>query len=330
MADDNATKKEVLAKMFESGQMFRNIDSSSSAQDIEPLWGDWLIKKTLVVQVGQTGISKTTFNFDMILNIQEKGQYLGIEGKELRVLYFDMESGDSLIKSRLGLLNQQGKIHKDFYYYNSQGYDLKDLLPYINKIMEEKKINVVYFDPITLVDFSVDENSNSEATKQMSNYLRIRDNTGAAVILVCHPPKNDQIVDAINLVRGAGSRAALSDIVWVFSRTDNPDVFKFEIPKNRFVNSEFSQCIMKKEGEFIPVDDIDHAGFSEFKLQNQILCILPIGKEFHRADIATRLEIDKTNSPKQRALTRALTALTQKNLIYKPSYGYYQRVKRDS
>jgi len=328
MAEDKVktTKAQNLEKMFEEGLMFKDIDNSNKAKNIEPLWGDWLIKSTVIAQVGQTGIAKTTFNFDMILNIQEKGEYLGIAGKKLRVLYFDMESGDSLIKSRLGLLNQKGKKHEDFYYYNTQGYTLKDVLPYTKRFIESKKINVVYFDPITLIDFSEDENGNSEATKQMSNYLEIRDDTKAAVILVCHPPKNDKVSDSINLVRGAGSRAALSDIVWVFSRTDQHDIFKFEIPKNRFINSEFSQFIMKKEGEFIPINDIENAGFKEFKLQERIISIMEAGKETQRADIATRLEISTSNERGQRALNRALTALTQKNILEKPFYGYYRIV----
>lgn len=69
--------KELLDKLYEEGMLFAPIRTTDSAPDLEPIWGNWLFKKTVIEEVGEPGISKC-LDEDTLL-ITEDGSLIPIK-----------------------------------------------------------------------------------------------------------------------------------------------------------------------------------------------------------------------------------------------------------
>jgi len=317
--------------------IFNCIDSVRDADSPVTFWGNWIVKNCIILESGFGGISKTTFNYGLITSLMDDGKFLGVEGKQdLKVLYLDLESERSLIKSRLNLLGRLGVNHPYFYYTNKPDKTFKQSKPDIEKFFEKKwKPDLIFIDPYSLAFPSRNENDNAEATREMKLIRNCVKDWELTIILVSHSGKRDMFGAGHN--RGASARPNLADITWNFHSMGleySSDLFIFDIPKNRWIHDGFFECISKTEGEFEVVPFPEgfempkiNVGIKAFQLQDKIEQALADGKIKDKPTIleAMEMELPKHGSSEDVTFHRALSALMQRGNINKIARGLYQK-----
>jgi len=315
---------------------FQCIDIVRSAKSPVTYWGNWIVKACIILESGFGGISKTTFNYGLITGLMDEGKFLGVEGKQdLKVLYLDLESDNSLIKARLNLLGKLTINHPNFYYYNKPDKTFRQLKSELEQFFKQHWMpDLIFVDPLSLAFPSSNENDNAEATRQMK-YIRNRvSDWETTIILVSHAGKRD--IYGVGHNRGASARPNLADITWNFHSLGiefSDDLFIFDIPKNRWIHDGFFECIKKQEGEFevVPFPEgfelpKPNVGIKAFQLQEQIEQVLLDKEARDRAAILDALGIEATSgSGENVAFHRAISALMQRGSIIKVPRGIYQR-----
>ena len=326
--------EEVLDRLYAEQSLFATVDSTESAPNLEPIWGNWLFRGCVVLEAGEAGISKTTLNYALATALVNSQPFLGVDGhyatdKPLKVLYLDLESSDSLIKSRKNLLGAPN--NPNFLKCNLPNVTLKELEPYIDKFVEKVGgLSVLFADPIRVAFAMRSENDNTEASDQM-NYTRgLAQKWDCAIVLVHHSSKAD--LHGTRKASGAFARACLADIVWNFESLGKgypPELFKFYIPKSRLIQDDLCVCIQKGEGGFRVVDfpegyNFGGQGVGVYNLQQAIDAVMEDGleREPHRIISAVEAMGFKTTRP---TFYKALTALMQLGIVVKTGYGKYRR-----
>lgn len=335
-------EQEEIEEEYNRGVLFKPLDSVKSAQVPEALWGNWIVRDTILLQSGVGGVSKTTFNFSMLLNLQRNGEYLDIPGVAgLKVLYFDFEGSDSITKARLNLIGELEREHPFFYVCNKL-VPLTSLEKYVERFMNEYwKPDIFVFDPFSLALEMENENDNVEATNKMKYMRDCMRKWNASFIITDHSSKAD--VWGVGNARGAGAKGNLADIVWSYHPVPlqfGHDMFVLEISKNRELSDGFCQCIQKQEGDFVPVEEPEGfdktthktAGIATFIMGQRIEVVMKSQenptKPLHTQEIIKLIEENfnieiKKDSPDERCFFRAITPLLQKNIIYRYSRGIY-------
>ena len=331
-------RAEVIAKLYADGKLFTTLASTDSAPNLEPLWGNWLFRKSVVFQVGEPGISKTTFDYSFASCLLHNKPFLGINGIKPNVntlLYMDLESSDSLIKARRSLLEIPDNDR--FIKCNIPNVMLKDAEPYIDQLVEEMKakgqpINIMFVDPVRAAFRMRDENDNAEASVQMMYVRYLSQKWDCAIVLVHHSSKAE--MKGTRKGSGAYARAALADIIWDFEKMldedgeeFDSDLFKFYIPKSRFIQDDFCICIRKQEGffsveDFPPKYKIKAAGMRIYTLQQALNAIMMDGKTRGSQEMLDALEKIGEGTSRM-SLHKAITALIQLGAMKRAGYGRY-------
>ena len=324
--------KEILDKMFEEGKLIMSIDETENAADLEPIWGNWLFKHTIVEEVGATGLSKTTFNYLLASSLINHKPFLGINGnhalEQIRVLYLDLESSESLIKSRRAMLDLPNSPH--FLFCNLPSVTVYELETYIKAYVEQTgPIHIIFIDPLRMAFNTHDENDNSEASKQLKFLRHLTEELDCSIVLVHHSSKAE--LGGTKKGSGAYARTSLADIVWNFEKLGegySSDLFKFYIPKNRYIDDGLCLCIKKEEMSFKLVDfpsNYAHDGNTTkvYSLQQEI------GNLFLDGERHDTQELQKKYPGMNRMmLYRVLGALMQLGKIKKVKQGVYVMLQR--
>lgn len=233
------------------------INEVEEAPNLEPLWGNWIFRNSVVVEVGEPGISKTTFNFALCKAIVDNKPFLGISpvNPGLRVLYMEYEAATSLVKSRMNAMGYPANC-QNFLLYNNPEHILRDVMSYIDAGLVEcnadsLNFDILFIDTIRLAFSMRDENDNAEGARQMRYFRQLSQRYNCAVIAVHHPTK--QNFGGLNKASGAGARVALADVVMNFDRLLDEegveidrDIFSISIPKNRLIDDDFLLFVHKK------------------------------------------------------------------------------------
>lgn len=328
-------QKATLDRLFSKRALFATVDSTEMAPNLEPIWGNWLFRQSVVFEVGDPGISKTTLNYALASQLVNHKPFFGVDGHHIegtmRVLYLDLESSDSLIKSRKNLLGVSQ--NPNFLKCNFPNVTLRDLEPYIDKLVEEwGELSLVFVDPIRMAFNLRNENANAEASRNMKYVRKLADKWGCAVILVHHSTKAE--LEGVRKGSGAFAWACLSDIVWNFERLGDeyePELFKFYIPKSRMIQDDFCVCVRKGEGGF-EVEDFPSgyqsfgSGIGVYSLQQAVDLMTRGGKEWGPQEIMDSIEklSFKTTRP---TFYKALTALMQLGVMKRTGYGKYRNTR---
>lgn len=322
--------KEVLDQLFNQGKLFHSIDDTESAANLEPIWGNWLFKGTIVEEVGEPGISKTTFNYAFASALLNSKPFLGVNGlhpKLSYLLYIDLESDDTLIKARRHLLglNKNSRFLK----CNVPNVTLYELEPYIDMLIKDKPISIMFIDPLRAAFNTRDENDNAEASLQMKYLRYISQKWHCAIILVHHSSKAEW--SGTRKGSGAYARVALADIVWNFEKLgeDYPEeLFKFYIPKSRMIQDDLCICIQKEAGGFEVVEFpkgymVRQSGIRIYSLQQAIDLVMQDRKKRHPNKILEQVNIATEKEYTRQSLHKALSALIQLGVIKRAGYGEY-------
>jgi len=300
-------------------------------------WGNWIIRNTIVTLTGTGGVSKSTFVYDLMLSLIESQEYFGVRGIAPKVLYFDGESNDTLIHTRLKLL---GKEHvastSDFEYINDPNITLKDFEKQRDEwVAGHFEPDIIVIDPVTLL-CPMEENDNQAATSKMNHLRELIAKWNCVFFLVFHPSKEARARGNVTFIRGASAWANLADVCMNLYRMEDKygnDLAILEIPKNRWCNDGFRQCLRIEEGEFVPVDfpklyveentKEAFGGLETFNFMSAIRLALDSGECLTRKELIQKTGI---SMDKEVMFHRALTALTQRGEIKRITRGVYQKV----
>lgn len=329
-------QKADLDGLFAEGSLFATVDSTESAPNLESIWGNWLFRQSVVLEAGEPGITKTTLNYALATALVNRQPFLGVDGHyeagRLRVLYLDMESSDSLIKSRKNMLGSPN--NPDFLKCNLPNVTLKELEPYVDELVGTTgSLSVVFVDPLRMAFNLRSEDNNAIASAHMKYVRGLTQKWGCAIVLVHHSTKAEMA--GTRKGSGAFAWAGLADIVWDFELLGKdypPGLFKFYIPKSRLIQDDLCVCVRKVEGGFQAVDfpkgyDSGGLGTRVYNLQHAIDVLMRDGEE--RSDQEMMLAFGragfKTASPAfYGAFCKALTALMQLGVLGKTGYGKYR------
>lgn len=322
-------------------EIFMPINKALNAIMPDYIWGNWIVRKSIIIFTGVGGTHKTTLGYDLALSLQEKGEFLGIEGIRPNVMYVDLESSDSLIKSRLNLIGKTDFIKNNpnaFLYCNIADIKLNSILSAIrNKIVSGFCPDILFLDPLSMISETPDEKNNTDATAKMEMLRDFVNETNICLILMHHPAKDANAkATSTNYGRGQGAWSNLADIVWnIETLNDNygSDLSVLHIPKNRYCNDGFKQCLHSVEGEiesvpfpqkYIIETGTGIGGFKTFELQENILSyMIDTNKLYTTKDIMKSLELGKESDA---MLHRAINALLQRGFIEKKTRGVYTRL----
>lgn len=335
MPHTDEDRKQVLATLNADGKLFTTVDSTESAPNLEPIWGNWLFRKCVVFEVGEPGISKTTFNYAFATALVNRQPFLGVDGRYpgiARILYLDLESSDSLIKSRKNMLGCQPS--SNLMKCNVPNILLTELEPYIELHMEKYgHFNIIFVDPIRMAFSTRDENDNAEAAKQMKYTRYLSEKWDASIVLVHHSSKAE--LSGTRKGSGAFARAALADIVWNLEDLGEsypPELFKFYIPKSRLIQDDLCLCIRKEEGGFKVVDfppsyTTHGVGIRIYSLQQALDVMMQDRKQREPQEMLETLK-DMGLETNRATLYRAIIALMQLGALRRAKYGKYEYVPK--
>lgn len=326
------TETTKTVKELSSEEMFRSFDLiRETALPVEPLWGNFLIKKAITAIIGDPGIGKTSFGYSMTTALCLGQPFLKVYSEEpVNSLYMDFESADSLVSSRSNLILND-PLHlvsiPNLYIYNIADYYIDDIGEKLLKFCKEKEVNLVSIDNQSMAFRTANENDNAEAIEQMHYLRQLANETGAAIILFHHAGKSN--LSGTRKGTGAFARARLADIM---INIDMPienkrDIIRFECVKNRMVDEEVIWFLKKEKGQFIftepPLGLIGSSNTNTviYNAQSSIINLLMIRGELSRKEIA-----DKLASYKVRTIDEALERLKKLNRIGQRHYGHYSLV----
>lgn len=231
---------------------FLSIDEVETAPDLEPIWGNWFFRDAVILEVGEPGISKTTFNFGLSKALVDNKPFLGVKAaiQNPIILYLEFEASQSLVKSRMKAMGGYPKNKDHFKLYLRE--DEFHTISQIDKAIGTSGINpdIVFVDPIRLAFVMQNENDNAEGTRHIKVIKGIARKYRCCVVLVHHSSK----AEMTGTRKGSGAYvwSALSDVNMNFDRLYDKegaeidrDLFAFSIPKNRMIDDDFCVCIKK-------------------------------------------------------------------------------------
>lgn len=225
------------------------ISEMEKAADLEPLWGNWIFRNCVVLQAGEPGIKKTTYNYSFAKAIVDNEPFLEVKPTEsgMTILMLDWESSDSLIKSRMRSMGYP-KHCDHFLLYNDPRFTLQDIEGYVEKL--GIRPDIIFVDPIRYAFAMRDENDNAEASRQAKFLRGIATKYHCAVIIVHHSSKAE--MSGWKKASGASARTSLSDISMNFDGLGegyDSSIFRLSIPKNRLIDDHFIAFIEGKSYE---------------------------------------------------------------------------------
>ncbi len=278
------------------------------------LWGDFLFPESIVFLSGEAGAGKTTFIYNLAAALSCGDTYLSFKiPHPLKVLIYDLESPDGLIKSRSRLIDNINSDKITIGLFDDFGKD------YLSLVKAAKDFDVVIIDTVSKAFLTMSEDDNAEARREMKLVRNFTQETGACVILLHHMGKVSQ-GRAVYKARGASARPDLSDIVINFESIDE-NIIRFHQAKNRFVGGDITFFLRKLEGQF---EQTHFAGYTDsmdiFKAQQMILELLSLQGELLRNEIVKALGDKSISRP---TVDRALGNLRVTNKIDKPRRGVY-------
>lgn len=279
------------------------------------LWGDFLFPESICLLSGEAGSGKTTLIYNLAGKLSAGKDFLGFTtANPLKILLFDLESPEPLIKRRISLIDDIDNTAISVGRFENFWTEHKRLAE------QAKDFDVVVIDPQSLAFQTISEDDNAEAARQMGLLRRFVTDTGVCVILVHHMGKAPQ-GKGIYKLRGASARAASSDVVINFESMTE-DIIRFEMVKNRFIGGNMTIFVKKVEGQF---ELTRFQGYADsvaiFKAQEAIVELLTKSSEgMARKDIVAELENQGHSSP---TVDRAFTPLLQRGKIIKPRLGFY-------
>lgn len=237
--------RKELEALLKEGKLLRTIKTiSAGASDPCPIWSNFFFKQAVTVQIGDPGIGKTTFDYSLLTTISKGEPFLNIKPvKEVKSLYLDFESSDSLVKIREKRIDSDDEF-PNFQIMNYSEYSYENLEEFIPIIKKEYfDFDMLFIDNMLTAFDTADENDNAEAKKKVKKMRIMAQQLDVSISILHHPSK----ANAPGTRKGSGAFAwsRHGDILLNFNLTEDSDVFEIETAKNRWAETHESLYIRK-------------------------------------------------------------------------------------
>jgi hypothetical protein len=200
-------------------------------ETIVPILDGLFYEKSLHLLTADAGLGKSVFMYNFAVQLTQGGKFLDVALKPRKVLYYDLETNDARRKNILKKINvdPNNKL-LEF----GQDPDLNLPLQSITNVVIDEGFEVLIIDTYAQFFNVVKEDDNGVINKIIISPLRrFTQKTGCAVILIHHHGKNEGLKSQVYKARGATALPAGMDVVMNMTVTNNPDVLRLSITKNK-------------------------------------------------------------------------------------------------
>lgn len=314
----------------------------------------WIIegmipKGGIVMIAGDSGVGKTWFAMQLALSACLGMKFLGKFGASASgAIYVDCESGEIILRQRsknlwraiyhslIQDIEDQDDIEEKSEFLGRLMTQMNFMLSYyesnlleteaVERIINQLKLNsaeLLILDPFNRV-FGGNENDSGEISKFFNNMKKIRDETGAAIVLIHHSRKKsfNAPSDAGQMLRGSSAIKAALDS-HIFIRKVKDDILLVEHEKSRYSQAVEPFCVElvnDEAGVRLQIKN-DSYTLEDSKVEaatHMIIDFLSSNGSAFRKNIVDALqgEVGKRN------VSYALTALTTNGLVTKTRVGH--------
>lgn len=319
-------QQEEIETLYKEGKLFRDIKTVvENARPIESLWGYILFKKAITGVVGDPGVCKTTFGYAMCAELARGDHFLDIKPEHpVKVLYCDFESDDSLITSRVSLIDRP---MENIVIYNLVDFLLPDIAGKVIELAQQEHIDLIVVDNQSTAFNTTDENDNAEAIRQTRFVRRMAQMTDTAILVYHHTSKAN--APGIRKGSGAFARARLADVM-VNINDVGRNVVQLEVVKNRLCDEPICWYLEKVGGKFTFTDP--PLGVSGARTDTQIYKAQELLLETadrigtaHRKDLLSAAA-SQDGQIEERILLQGIYRLTQLGKLRRTEFGMYESV----
>lgn len=231
--------------------------------DAPLLFGPYLLKGAAHWLTGQTGIGKSTFVYNLACALAEGKPLWGIGCEQTRVLYLDLESGDTGRALKLERLYLDAPRVRDHLFFLREALqfpqELADLLAFVSA----QSIGLVIFDTARRCFSVKDENDNAEVYNRIVPVLDGLKAAGVATLTLGHPAKNGN-----GSARGAGAQEDAGDVnlsLTMYSGEVSADngIVALKVMKNRILGLGQPPLLLKRLGKDRFEPEGDTGGFQD-------------------------------------------------------------------
>lgn len=200
-------------------------------ETIVPILDGLFYEKSLHLLTADAGLGKSVFMYNFAVQLTQGGKFLDVALKPRKVLYYDLETNNARRKNILEKINvdPNNKL-LEF----GQEPDPNLPLESITNVVIDEGFEVLIIDTYAQFFNIVKEDDNGVINKFIISPLRsFTQKTGCAVILIHHHGKNEGLKSQVYKARGATALPAGMDVVMNMTVTNNPDVLRLSITKNK-------------------------------------------------------------------------------------------------
>lgn len=282
-----------------------------SDEKIISISGNYLIRGALHLISSDPGTGKTTFLYHLATALSEGREFLGEKLTPLRVAYFDLETPRNVRSKTLQLLDFKEDGNLIFFEEKCEAEKLY-------QVVEKYQIDLIIIDTVSLFFSIKKENDNAEVNDKIIRPLKeLTKKTGVAIILVHHTAKASKEQSKAYRSRGASALPGGVDVVINLENTEEENVRKLEIAKNRIIGYTPKLYILKEEGELSIIEKPDSEYTRTQKAEEYILAILE-RKEAEAKELIGKIDYSRAT------VYRAIENLLITGKIKKTERGKYR------
>jgi hypothetical protein len=288
------------------------------------LWGPLLLKGALTLLVGQSSVGKSVLVYRLAESLTTGQSFLGLTpSRPLRVLHIDLETPDDVRDTHLEVME------------NPEGWDIVDRHPPAGGLAEAARLyDVVIIDSLQVYAPVNDEDSNSEANRQMTVLVDIARESNAALLVTHNAGKVDaESCHSRFLSRGASARIDRADIAINYYQPPRPktaEARELYVAKSRNgYNDSIMSFTLAGKGEFdyTLVEGLTLHVSKQAALLQRVRELLVDGQIRQRYDIRDTLGIEK-DTAQDKLLTRALNQALKLKVLSSTGSGDYSLVHK--
>ena len=278
---------------------------------ITSILGNYIIRGALHLISSDPGTGKTTFLYHLAVALSEGREFLGERLTPLKIAYFDLETPRSVRSKTLQLLEFQENGNLMFF---DEQCDIEKFY----QLIEKHQIDFLIIDTVSLFFSIKKENDNAEVNDKIIRPLKeLTKKTGVAIILVHHTAKASKEQSKAYRSRGASALPGGVDVVINLENTEEENVRKLEIAKNRIIGYTPKLYILKEEGELSIIEKPDSEYTRTQKAEEYILAILE-RKEAEAKELIGKIDYSRAT------VYRAIENLLITGKIKKTERGKYR------
>jgi len=286
----------------------------------------WLAEREVAMIAGGAGSGKTTTIADMAVSLASGRSWCGITPtRPCRVLCFDEEQ-DERTTARLFL--RLGAPAENLRVASGQGIriDTPEGVARLEREIVAHQPDVVILDSVQQVFGAISEKDNTLIGLAYREIFRLRDSYGVTFILIHHKRKSsaDQVVEAIELVRGGTAHGTQCSTVWSASGdgTTHMDLVQ---AKRRGARKQSLRIAYHEDGPDGPITltgegPVENKDTLLARVSEWVVELLADKTEMKRAAI---VEAGKFANHTEDSIDEALKHLVGIGRVVKPKRGWY-------